>query len=170
MGLQLNVGSGQRRFDRPWLNLDATYRPPEEVPDVVADGSRMPVAASVADLVVLSHIIEHEGCGEASGLITEAYRVLRRGGSLLIFTPDLRALAARWLAGRISDYIFLVNLYGAYHGDEHDRHRWLYTPESLLEYVASVVSWSRVTQFNWRPIPQASLVNDWWVAGVEAVK
>src|SRR5271154_3956191 len=120
----INMGSGQRKFHDPtgeieWANVDKVSRPGHE-PDWIADGAdlRNLVHDNSVDYYVLHHVLEHFGCGEASGLIKEAHRVLKPGGSLLVFVPDLRALATRWLMGGLTTQIYVTNLYGAYMGHE----------------------------------------------------
>jgi ubiquinone/menaquinone biosynthesis C-methylase UbiE len=50
-----------------------------------ADARRLPFAADVFDCVVLADVIEH--IDDAEEVIHDAYRVLRRGGQILITTP-----------------------------------------------------------------------------------
>lgn len=167
MGLLLNRGSGQRPFAKPWINIDAQEK---WQPDLVANGSELPYEASSCDLIVDHHVYEHEGCGGALALQREAFRLLRPGGSLLVFVPDLRALAQRWLMGQMDDETYMINLYGAYMGDEHDRHKFGFTQATLLKELTQAQQWSTVKLFDWRPIPGARLARDWWVLAVEAVK
>ena len=180
MGLKLNIGSGQRKFDAEygWTNVDCVSREPDQVPDVVADSRELPFKDESTEICVLHHVVEHFGCGEADGVINECYRVLEPGGRLLVFVPDLKELAGRWLSGQIDDFIFMVNVYGAYQGEEGDRHKWGYDKASLPKYLDNAIklssrrpgSWSRVFRFDWRPILGADIARDWWIAGVECVK
>ena len=164
----LNLGSGQRPFSKPWINVDCQER---WNPDVVADISSLPIFEDgSASIIVLHHVIEHFGCSEADGVLREAHRLLQSGGSLLVFVPDLKALAKRWLVGQISDYTFFVNCMGAYMGDEADRHRWHYTYESLAEALSKCGAWSLIKPFDWRKIESADLARDFWVLAMEAVK
>lgn len=165
-GLLLNRGSGQRPFAKPWINIDAQER---WQPDLVSDGAHLPYEASSCDLVVDHHIWEHEGCGGALGLQQEAFRLLRPGGSLLVFVPDMRALAQNWLLGKLNNQVYMTNLYGAWMGDEHDRHRWGYVQASL-DVELRQCPWSEVKPFDWRTIEGASLARDWWVLAMEATK
>ncbi len=170
--LGLNVGSGQRRFETTpevrWINIDKISRPGME-PDLVCDGASIPRADNSADYFVLHHVAEHFGCGEAHGLIKEAHRVLKPGGSLLVFVPDMRLLAERWLSGEMDTQLYMTNVYGAYMGDEADRHKWGYDRFSLWDFLWSC-KWRGIRVFDGRTIPGASICIDWWICGMECVK
>lgn len=167
-----NVGSGQRPFHSnfghvQWINVDSVAK---WNPDLVCDGNSLPCPDGDADYFVLHHVLEHFGCGEGDSLIREAYRVLKPGGSLLVFVPDLRALALRWMNGEISTEIYVTNLYGAYMGHEEDRHKWGFDSTSLAKSLAASADWTTIMGFNWRHIEGANLARDWWIIGMEAVK
>lgn len=170
----LNVGSGQRRFDssKGWINVDHTSRPPDQIPDMVCDATKLVscFGENTQDMVVLHHVLEHFGCGEADEVLKQCYKVLKPGGSLLIFVPDLRKLAGRWLSREIDDFTFLVNVYGAYQGLEGDRHRWGYDKDYLYKYLKSIPGTGSIRMFDWREIPGADIARDWWVLGMELVK
>lgn len=165
----LNVGSGQRKFDRTagWINIDKISRPGHE-PDLVCDGADLPYDNGSVDYFVLSQTYEHFGCGEAVNLLQEAHRVLRPSGSLIISVPNMMALARRWVAGEISEYIFMVNTYGAYLGNEESRHKWGSTPESLTKEIEEHGPWQWVKEFDNRPIPALDVARDWWITCLEA--
>lgn len=164
--LWLNRGSGQRPFQKPWVNIDAQEK---WKPDLVADAAHLPYEASSAAFVVDHHLWEHEGCGGALALQQEAFRVLRPGGRLLVFVPDLRALAQRWLMSQLDTQVYMTNLYGAYMGDEHDRHKWGYDHNSLAQELTRC-DWAEIRPFDWRPIVGADLARAWWVLAYEAVR
>src|SRR5262245_25273364 len=169
-GTKLNVGSGQRPFSREhgWINLDSNQR---WSPDVVADWNDLHMFDDRSmDLVVSYHSLEHVGCGEGDRFIKEAWRVLREGGSLIVVVPDPRAIAQALLTHQIDEYTFNVNMYGAFMGDEQDRHRWSYTRQGLWEYLKGLAPWKDVHVFNWRVLQGADMVSDWWYHGQEAVK
>lgn len=166
MGLMLNCGSGQRPFQKPWINVDAQAR---WEPDLVADCAKLPYEDASCELIVLHHVLEHFGCGESAGMQQEAFRLLQPYGSLLVFVPNLRVLAQKWLMGKLGTQVYVTNLYGAYMGDERDRHKWGFTPESLIEELKRL-PWQDVRLFDWREIPGADIARDDWIIGVEAVK
>lgn len=171
----LNVGSGQRRFDTTvgWCNIDCVSRPPDQVPDIILDANKLDTKfeENSQDMVVLHQTLEHFGCGEASEILKQCYKILKPGGSLLIFVPDLRKLAGRWLNGELEDFLFFVNVYGAYQGLEGDRHKWGYSSESLSKYLFVTLGAScQVQDFNWRDILGADIARDFWIAGIECTK
>ncbi len=166
--LSLNLGSGQRPFKKPFVNVDIN---PRWRPDIVANCSSMPMIEDAsAEIVVMHHCAEHMTLGQSQAAFTEAWRTLVPGGSLLVFVPDLHALTHAWIQGRITDYIFCVNLHGAYMNDEADIHRWSYTAKTLTEHLYKAANWRGVVPFNWRTIPGADISRDWWILGLEAVK
>lgn len=166
--IKINLGSGQRPFAKPWVNVD---RQEKWNPDIVADGAHMPIFEDgSADMIVLHHVLEHFGCGEANGLIKECHRILAPGGSLIVTVPNMRALAKQWLAGLLTDQVYFTNVYGAYMGDEADRHAWGFSPQSLLERFWARYDWSHVKPFDFRPIDGADIAADWWIVGIECIK
>lgn len=166
----INAGSGQRPFrstpEVQWVNLDCQER---YRPDIVCDLKEpWQIGDETVDYVVFHHVLEHEGCGEATHYLRESRRVLKSGGSLLVFVPDMRALAQRWLMGKLETQVYMTNVYGAYHGDEHDRHRWGMDIHSLGAHLRDM--FPQVWSFDWRIIPGADIARDWWILAMEAVK
>jgi ubiquinone/menaquinone biosynthesis C-methylase UbiE len=139
-------------------------------PDVVADWRALPMFEDgSAEYVVAHQTIEHVGCDEARPFFKEAWRLLQPGGSLVITVPNLRTLAQRWLTHQIDDYTYFVNLYGAYMGEEGDRHKWGFTEASLAKDLREC-GFGKVVRFDWREIAGADIARDWWVLAVEGVK
>jgi len=172
----INLGSGQRRFedqdDWRWFNIDLQYKPPDQTPDIIAYGAT-PIKNLSADVIVLHHVLEHFGCGEADTLLTQCWEALKPRGSLLVFVPDTMAIARRYIMRQIDDYTLRVLTYGAYQGAEEDRHRWGYDHASLRKYLEQTlwpVRGGVVKFFDWRKVPGADLAKDWWILGMEAVK
>jgi len=171
--LGLNVGSGQRPFtstpEVEWINVDKVYNSTRFKPDLICDGAHLPYADKSADYFVLHHVLEHFGCGEAKDLIAEAHRLLKPGGSLLVFVPNMRALAIRWLEGKMDTQTYMTSVYGAYMGDEEDRHKWGYDYRSLVNFMGEL-KWMAISPFDWREVPGMSAAKDFWIIEIEAIR
>ena len=115
-------------------------------------------------------IVKDAGCGEGIGLLQECYRILSPGGSLIITVPNMRALVKRWITGKMSNQLFFTNVYGAYMGDEADRHKWGFVIETLGELLESVAKWKEIKTFDFRNISNADIAQDFWILGTEAIK
>lgn len=166
--LRINLGSGQRPFGEGWTNVDAQER---WSPDVVADGAHMPMFSDAsADIIVLHQCLEHAGCNEGTAMLQECYRILAPGGSLIVSVPEMRELAKAWIRGQLDTQVYMTNVYGAYMGDEADRHRWGFDSLSLATYLMSVAPWSKVKTFDYRPIENASIAADFWILALECLK
>lgn len=165
----VNVGSGQRRFgtrQHPWVNVDVQ---PRWNPEIVADAAHLPMFEDgTVDLVVAHHILEHYGCGDGEGMIREAHRILKPGGSFIVCVPDVWELSSMWREGHLSDQVYMTNMYGAYMNDEADRHKWGYTKKSLRLTLS--VAFRQVRMFDWREIQGASIARDRWILAMEGIK
>ena len=165
----LNVGSGQKPYRSTtgieWRNMDVN---PRWEPDVVGDWADLRMFETESlDIVVAEQTVEHVGCGEAMPLFKEAYRVLKPGGVLVITMPDLKALAQRWMLGQIDDFIYSVNLYGAWMGHDADRHKWNTSYEGWVKFLMDAAPWSSVRR---GAHTQAPVARDWWILEIGATK
>lgn len=166
--IRINLGSGQRPFGPGWINYDTQSR---WNPDICDDGANMPkhFAENSVETIVLHHVLEHFGCGEAAGLIDACCSVLAPGGSLIVCVPDLQQLIRGYITQKIDEQVFKTNLYGAYMGDPADRHAWAYSARTLTEFLQGDRPWD-VRQFDWREIPGSAIARDWWILAQECVK
>ena len=165
--LLLCVGSGQRPFEKPWVNIDCQER---WSPDLVCDVKTLPYEDGTVDMVCAHHVLEHLGLDDGAIALREWRRVLKPGASLLVFVPDMAAIAKRWLAGEFTDYQAMVNFYGAFMGSPADRHLWGWCYRSLREMLIDA-GFSKIGLFDWRTIPGADIArDDRWILGVEASK
>lgn len=174
----VNLGSGQRPFhstgDWKWINVDIQ---PKWEPDIVADAANLPMIESESvDMVVLHHCLEHAGCGEAGGEVREAHRILRVGGSLLTCVPDMLELAIAYIEGRLhpepakNTQLYMTNVYGAFMGDEADRHKWGYDNRSLVAFLMACAPWMKTRLFDGRKIPGADIALAWHILAIEVLK
>lgn len=172
---KLNLASGQRPF-KNWVNVD--IRDQGYPLDVVCDATKLSeIEDDSVDIIVAHHLVEHIRLNDILGATKEWHRVLKPGGKLAIFVPNLRELAKGWLTGKIETFIFLVNAYGAYQGYVEDTHKWGFDKDELILRV------SGAGEIDWgvRDITRDVLVNDplykdsdcaldWWILAVEFTK
>jgi predicted SAM-dependent methyltransferase len=167
--LLLNIGSGQRPFQKPWINIDKqAVNKPDLICDVGNPLDPLPYEDGTVDMIVLHHVLEHYGCGEAQNLLDICHRLLKDGGSLLIFVPDMSELAKMFIRQEITAQIYFTNVYGAYQGHDADRHKWGYDKHSLYGFL--MTHGFDPHRFNWRPIGGADIARDRWILGIEAIK
>jgi len=62
-------------------------------------GRVYPSSSNAFDCAVAHHVFEHVGVVKRSRPLARLTVFLKRGGSLIVCVPDLRALAERWLSG-----------------------------------------------------------------------
>lgn len=78
----LNIGSSSAKTYKNIINLDIG---PYSGVDVVADGKKLPFKENSFDIVLIEMVLEH--VDEPEKVISEASRVLKRGGKLYISIP-----------------------------------------------------------------------------------
>lgn len=94
---KLHLGCGMRRL-AGWLDTDLHPRGG----DVVAldATAAFPAGDGVFDYVFSEHMIEHVPYEGGLNLLSESFRVLKRGGRIRISTPDLGFLIALYAADK----------------------------------------------------------------------
>lgn len=102
-------------------------------PDVIADlhGNLPMFRDAMFDSVVCDHVWEHLDSEQIYSAMHAIHRVLKKGGELVVETPNMSAIARCWVEGvytqeELQQWIHGENLDGAY-----DAHRYSYSPESL---------------------------------------
>ena len=125
----LNIGSGYSYFGTDRIDINKTPQTTK-----VADVEKgLPYKSNYFDIVFTECLFEH--LKNPNELLKEIYRVLKKGGQLILITDN---------AGFI---LYHHNLHGVHHGnytglfDSHnpnDRHYALYTEEHLKNHLGSV--------------------------------
>jgi SAM-dependent methyltransferase len=101
-------------------------------------GPQLPVAGQVADVVIMSELIEH--LVDTDSALDEVRRVLKPGGSLLLSTPNLAAWYNRGLVALGVQPVFSeVSLRGVYGrpGSQVAGHLHLFTSRALVGLLAA---------------------------------
>jgi predicted SAM-dependent methyltransferase len=176
--IQINLASGQRPFEKPWVNVDLID---QGYPiDIITDAKDLSMfEADTVDMIVAHHLVEHIAIHDLEAYVTEWWRVLKPGGILSIFVPNMREIAKAWLEGKdgFSTYLHNVNTYGAWQGHIADLHKWGYDERELIDRICS---WDgKEKKFNWHDQPYnpsnplyrgANIAQDWWILSREFVK
>jgi len=159
MRIKINMGSGVY-FKKGWISVDK-YLDEEKMLSkedfyknavvekgykyVKADICELPFKDNFADLIECHQVIEHLPMRKVIDALKELYRVLKKGGKLIITTPNFNALALDWLQfalDRNFDYAKFIDIaepiYGNQHGEgEGEFHRCPMTPD-FLNFCLSV--------------------------------
>jgi predicted SAM-dependent methyltransferase len=79
----INLGCGANILPAPWQNHDRDV-------DVT---KRLPWLDGTVDFILIEHCLEHVTGPEGFHFMREAYRILKKGGTLRICVPQLRNLS-----------------------------------------------------------------------------
>lgn len=147
--MKLHLGCGSVKL-AGWINVDLE----SPVADMHLDLRQpLPFNEGSVEFVFAEHFIEHVERHEAQRLLSDLCRVLKPGGTIRLATPDLRFLAATYLAGNINEWgdlwrpqtpAELMNGGMRYWG-----HQYLYDAEDL-ESLLFECGFTRRTYVNWR--------------------
>ncbi len=80
-------------------------------PDILASITAMPMVEDNGfDCVFASHVIEHLHFHEVALAFGEFHRVLKEGGVLEIFVPDLQAIGGRIAMDQLDDPVYICSM------------------------------------------------------------
>lgn len=181
--IKINLASGQRPFGNGWKNVDLIEQNDSNGNkyqlDIQTDAKDLHMFEdNSVDIIVAHHLVEHIAIHDLEAYVTEWRRVLKPGGILAVFVPNIRELDKAWLEGRIPTFIHNVNTYGAYQGHVEDLHKWAYDEPELVDRLSGwdgnnrKFPWShaRTYQPN-NPLYQgADIAQDWWILSMEFIK
>jgi len=175
--MKINLASGQRPF-KTWTNIDAQEQGYQV--EIIADAKKIPLDDKVADIIVAHHLVEHIAIHELQTYVAEWFRILKNGGKLAVFVPNLKELDKAWIEGRVDTYIHNVNTYGAWQGSNYDLHKWGYDKQELIDRMSGWDGNHKVFEWQTREITRDVLneplyqgsdcVLDWWILAIEFTK
>ena len=151
--VRLHLGAGRKYF-RDYINID--LKGPKL--DLVQDIRTLPYGDETVDEILMIHVIEHIWATKVELYLKEYYRVLKKGGKLIMEAPDLRKVLEFFK----QDDPPAGLTYGALYGEGalkegereiEDMHKWCWT-YSTLRQVAEKVGFKtseEVAQFH---VPQ----------------
>ncbi|MCS6815758.1 MAG: class I SAM-dependent methyltransferase [Blastocatellia bacterium] len=90
-GRLLDIGCGNQPYRelfapmiQEYVGLDRNWQ--EHLPDVIGDALRLPFPAETFDTVLMLQVLEH--LPDPSGAMSEVWRVLKRGGRVILTAPQ----------------------------------------------------------------------------------
>lgn len=131
--MTLDLGPGrnvQPHFSQPVVRYDHRK---EACVQVVGDVRKLPFRSETFDVVYASHVLEHFHSRESLMIVQEWVRVVKIGGELQLFVPNLEWIALQIQAG-ICDEFVMNALYGRQEYPS-DVHRTGFTPARLEEVL-----------------------------------
>lgn len=139
--VRLNIGCGKRRIEG-YIGVDLGGDA-----DVIADIKELPFADSSADEIMGIHVFEHLYRWEALPALQEWFRVLKKGGRLVLEMPDIRKVAHFIL----NSEDVRMGLWGAFgdpgYQDPLMVHRWGWSFEELSKEL-KVAGFRKITPCN----------------------
>jgi len=109
MAKKLNLGSGDSSFPG-FISVDLY----DETADVRADICELPFDSNSVDEIVAYQVIEHVPYQKSKDMFSEMYRVLKKGGTATIETPDIDVVAMSILEDGLQDK-WIYSLVGEYY-------------------------------------------------------
>lgn len=93
----LEIGPGRRKLGHNWVTMDCVMRP--GVVDIAHDlrETPLPFKDGEFNLIYLSHVLEHVEWTKTNAVLLELHRILKPGGAVEIWVPDLKKLVAGYL-------------------------------------------------------------------------
>lgn len=129
-GLRLHLGCGSKHFD-DFINVDLWIT---DATDVICDIARLPWPDSSASIIESFHVFEHISHTKVRDTLSEWFRVLKPGGTLILECPHFDDAVREYLAG---DENRLLNIFGRqrFKGDVH---MWGYNPSRLKNLLHEI--------------------------------
>lgn len=91
---KVNIGCG-KRHDKSWINIDFSSSSPDIIQYDLNKG--IPFEDNSVDVVYNSHVLEHFSNKQGNFLLSECYRVLKKGGIIRVAVPDLESICKEYL-------------------------------------------------------------------------
>ena len=107
--LRLNLGAGNTKLEG-FTSVDLY----DKEADIQADICELPFKSNSIDEIVCYQVIEHVPYQNSTKVFAEMYRVLKKGGTAIIETPDIDVICAKILSEGLT-MPMIYNLVGEYY-------------------------------------------------------
>ena len=135
---KINLGAGNlKKSGYTNVDINSNFKP-----DVVADVRKLPFDDNYADEILARDVLEHIPHKETKKTLLEWKRILKKGGKLIIQTPNLQTIANYMLDSEKVDDIDYINdlirrIYGG-QNYEFNYHFAGFTPETIMNLLKSI--------------------------------
>lgn len=126
--MNIEIGSGNYPRER-YYHFDIRSNLPDL--DCQVDMRYLPLKDNSIDEILAIQVLEHVAYQETTKVLNEMRRVLRPGGMVKIYVPDLKLIARQILNNEIDFAILITWIYGGGQGCVEDFHRAGFTKEYL---------------------------------------
>ncbi len=155
--MKLNLGCQIHYFDG-WTNIDIIGDDPNIKVDINTDAADLSMIESESvDFIYAGHLVEHFYPDTLLNAIREWRRVLKRGGKLVIVTPDCGAVYKDYAAGKFPIEATWQQSYGRiYHYDQpSERHHIAFDAKKLMDMVCqeSGLQWENAVALDFNNMP-----------------
>lgn len=141
--MKLHLGCG-KRFISGWIHIDAVAHPHVDHVALLDDLSFLDDES--AEIVYACHVIEHFKRHEIKKVLTEWYRVMKKGAVLRLATPDFAKACE--LYSRSHDISLVKGLVCGGQDYEYNIHYNIFDFQSLTDLLEEI-GFSGVKKYNW---------------------
>jgi predicted SAM-dependent methyltransferase len=104
---KLEIGCNNQRLSEEWETLDIVSG---KNADIVVDIEKpLPIESNTYDLIYMSHVLEHITWYKTIDVLKELLRILKSGGTIEIFVPDIDKIISAYQKGIIPDEWYKYN-------------------------------------------------------------
>ena len=138
---RLNLGCGNYHIES-MTNIDQF---PHVFPDIIADVLNLPYEPDTIDEIYCGHLLEHLTWEEGQTALRHWHSILKRGGEIMLTTPDFDYLVRDYLANPTAKKMRKMNDWYIYSYVQESPHKYCYGP-SLLKAAMTEAGFGEVTQ------------------------
>ena len=160
--IKLNLGCGWRNFGEDWIHIDGGEYPHVKHHNI----TKLPYEDNSVDLIYASHVFEYFDREEATKVLEEWYRALKKDGILRIAVPDFESIAKLYSQGKFPLKTFLGPLFGKMEmgmkGGGTGKiiyHKTTYDFNDLKEKLGEI-GFTNIKRYDWKTTPPHDKIDD----------
>jgi ubiquinone/menaquinone biosynthesis C-methylase UbiE len=153
--MKLNLGCQIHYFDG-WTNQDIVGDNSDIKVDLVCDAVKLPIKDESVDFIYAGHLVEHFYPDTLPLAIKEWRRVLKKGGKLVVITPDCGSIFKDYALGKLNIEHTWQQVYGRIYSYDavNERHHLVFDDKELCKFIAGDETWKNVEWLNFNHPPE----------------